>query len=51
MVPAGSERSFTVAASGGETVTLVATDEAGTHSPSTTMALPTGQSETSWTIE
>ena len=51
MVPAGSEQSFTVAASAGETVTLVATDEAGTHSPSTTVVLPTGQSETSWTIE
>ncbi|HEY7471045.1 MAG TPA: hypothetical protein VIE68_01735 [Gemmatimonadota bacterium] len=50
-VPAGSEQAFTVAASAGETVTLVATDEAGTHSPSTTMVLPTGQSETSWTIE
>lgn len=51
MVPAGSEQSFTVAASAGETVTLVATDEAGTHSPTTTIVLPTGQSETSWTIE
>ena len=50
-VPAGSEQAFTVAASAGETVTLVATDEAGTHSPSTTMTLPTGQFETSWTIE
>lgn len=50
-VPAGGEQSFTVAASAGETVTLVATDEAGTHSPSTTMALPEGQAETVWTIE
>ncbi|MGH7565948.1 MAG: hypothetical protein ACREK2_03875 [Gemmatimonadota bacterium] len=50
-VPAGGEQSFTVAASAGETVTLVATDEAGTHSPSTTMALPEGQTETAWTIE
>lgn len=50
-VPAGGEQSFTVAASAGETVTLVATDEAGTHSPSTTMALPEGQVEASWTIE
>jgi hypothetical protein len=50
-VPAGSEQAFTVAASGGETVTLVATDEAGTHSPSTTLTLPAGQSETSWTID
>ena len=50
-VPAGGEQSFTVAASAGETVTLVATDEAGTHSPSTTMALPEGQTEVAWTIE
>lgn len=50
-VPPGGEQSFTVAASAGETVTLVATDEAGTHSPSTTMALPEGQTETAWTIE
>jgi hypothetical protein len=49
-VPAGGEQSFTVAASGGETITLVATDEAGTHSPSTTITLPEGQTETTWTI-
>ena len=50
-VPAGGEQSFTVAASAGEDVTLVATDEAGTHSPSTTMTLPEGQTQTAWTIE
>jgi hypothetical protein len=50
-VPAGGEQSFTVAASAGETITLVATDEAATHSPTTSMTLPGGQTQTSWTIE
>jgi len=50
-VPAGGEQSFTVAASAGETITLVATDEAATHSPTTTMTLPEGQTRTAWTIE
>jgi len=50
-VPAGGEQSFTVAASAGETITLVATDEAATHSPSTTLALAEDQTQASWTIE
>ncbi|HET9332034.1 MAG TPA: hypothetical protein VFQ21_00465 [Gemmatimonadota bacterium] len=50
-VPAGGEQAFTVAASGGETITLVATDDANSHSPSTTIALPVGQTEAAWTIE
>ena len=50
MVPAGSEQSFTIAASGGESITLVATDEADSHSPTTTIVLPDGQA-VSWTIE
>lgn len=50
LVPAGGEQSFTVAASGGESITLVAADEAETHSPSTTIVLPDGQAA-SWTIE
>lgn len=50
MVPAGGGQAFTIAASSGETVTLVATDEAGSHSPTTTIVLPDGQ-EASWTIE
>jgi hypothetical protein len=50
-VPAGGEQSFTVAASAGETITLVATDEAATHSPTTSMTLPEGQTQTSWSIE
>jgi hypothetical protein len=50
-VPPGGEQSFTVAASAGETITLVATDEAATHSPTTSITLPEGQTQTSWTIE
>jgi hypothetical protein len=50
-VPAGGEQSFTVAASAGETITLVATDEAATHSPTTSLTLPEGQTQTSWTIQ
>ena len=50
-VPAGGEQSFTVAASGGETITLVATDDANSHSASTTIALPAEQTEAAWTIE
>lgn len=50
-VPAGGEQSFTVAASAGEAITLVATDEAATHSPTTSMTLPEGQTQAAWTIE
>jgi hypothetical protein len=50
-VPAGGEQAFSVAASGGETITLVATDDANSHSPSTTMILSAGQTEAAWTIE
>lgn len=50
-VPAGGEQSFTVAASAGETITLVATDEARTHSPTTTLDLAPGQTQAAWTIE
>lgn len=50
-VPAGGEQAFTVAASGGETITLVATDDANSHSATTTIALPVGQTEAAWTIE
>jgi hypothetical protein len=49
IVPAGGEQAFTVAASTGETVTLVAADEADTHSRETTVTLA-GEQET-WTIE
>lgn len=50
-VPAGGEQAFTVAASGGETITLVATDDANSHSSTTTLALAEGQTEAAWTIE
>lgn len=49
IVPAGGEQAFTVAASAGETITLVAADEADTHSRETTITLA-GQPE-AWTIE
>lgn len=49
IVPAGGEQSFTVAASAGETVTLVAADEADTHSRESTVTL-SDQPE-AWTIE
>jgi hypothetical protein len=49
VVPANGEQSFTLAASSGENVTLVASDEADTHSRETTVTL-TDQPQT-WTIE
>ncbi len=49
IVPANGEQSFTLAASPGENVTLVATDEGDTHSRETTVTL-TDQPE-AWTIE
>lgn len=49
IVPAGGEQTFTLAASAGETVTLVASDEANTHSRETRVTL-SAQPQT-WTIE
>lgn len=49
IVPANGEQAFTLAASPGENVTLVAVDEADTHSRETTVTL-TNQPE-AWTIE
>lgn len=49
IVPANGEQSFTLAASPGENVTLVASDEADTHSRETTVTL-TDQPQ-AWTIE
>ncbi|HET6360921.1 MAG TPA: hypothetical protein VFH11_02575 [Gemmatimonadota bacterium] len=49
IVPAGGEQTFTLPASTGETVTLVASDEADTHSRDATIIL-SDQTET-WTIE
>ncbi|HUF90284.1 MAG TPA: hypothetical protein VMR66_09920 [Gemmatimonadota bacterium] len=50
VVPASGEQTFTLAASAGETVTLVARDEADTHSRDATLTLSEGEIET-WTIE
>lgn len=50
VVPASGEQTFTLAASPGETVTLVARDEADTHSRDATLTLSEGQADT-WTIE
>ena len=49
IVPASGEQSFTMAASAGETVTLVASDEAETHSREERVTL-SDQPQT-WTIE
>jgi len=50
VVPASGEQMFTLAASPGETVTLVARDEADTHTRDATITLSEGQTAT-WTIE
>lgn len=49
IVPAGGEQTFTLAASTGENVTLVASDEANTHSRQTSVTLTDQQQ--AWTIE
>lgn len=46
-VPANGTQSFSLAASPGETVRLVATDEDGTHSPSTRLTL---EETNTWTV-
>ena len=43
IVPAGGEQTFTLAASPGENVTLVASDEEDTHSRETTVTLSTSR--------
>lgn len=48
-VPANGQQSFSVAASPGESVTLVARDEAETHAPQATIILTEG--ENVWRIE
>lgn len=47
-VPANGEQSFTLAASPGESVTLIARDEDQTHSPRTTLVLT---ADNTWTIQ
>jgi hypothetical protein len=50
-VPASSEGSFTVSGMAGETVTVTASDEAATHSPSGSLTLPAGETTVSWTVQ
>jgi hypothetical protein len=50
IVPAGGEQTFTLAAIGGDTVTLIARDEADTHSRDLTFVIEEGQPR-SWTIQ
>lgn len=50
-VPANSEQRLEVPASAGSTVTLIARDEAQTHSPTTTLTLPEGDGYAVWRIE
>lgn len=49
IVPASGEQTFTLAASPGETVVLVASDEADTHSRDATLTL--SDATETWTIE
>ncbi len=50
-VPANGQSRFTLPASAGETVILLATDEGGTHHPEKEVLLPPDQSSTTWTIQ
>jgi hypothetical protein len=50
-VPASGEGSFTVTGMAGETVTITATDEAATHSPTGSVTLPAGETTVSWTVQ
>lgn len=50
-VPANSEQRLEVPAPAGSTVTLIARDEAQTHSPTTTLTLPEGDGYAVWRIE
>lgn len=50
-VPAGGEQPLEVPVPPGTTVTLIARDEAKTHSPTAMITLPTGDPYATWTIE
>lgn len=50
-VPAGREQPLEVPVPPGTTVTLIARDEARTHSPTATITLPEGDPYAAWTIE
>lgn len=50
-VPASGESTFTVLSAPGSSVTLVASDDANTHSPSGTVSLPSGETTVRWTVQ
>ncbi|CAN5312585.1 hypothetical protein BH18GEM1_BH18GEM1_05310 [soil metagenome] len=50
-VPANGEATFSVAVPAPGTMTVVAHDEANTHSPSSTVTVDEGSTSVSWTIE
>lgn len=50
-VAASGQQTFIVPAPPGATVTVLARDEAGSHSPTATITFPEGQTYTTWTIE
>ena len=50
-VPASGESSFEVTGAAGESVTITATDEENTHSPSGTVTLPVGETTVRWTVQ
>lgn len=50
-VPASGEGSFSVNGVPGESVTVTATDEANTHSPTGAVTLPDGETMVAWTVE
>ena len=50
-VAASGQQTFIVPAPPGATVTVIARDEAGSHSPTTQVTFPEGQTYTTWTIE
>lgn len=50
-VPASGEGSFSVTGTTGESVTVTATDDANTHSPSGAVTLPQDETTVRWTVE
>lgn len=50
-VPAGGESAFSLTGAPGASVTIVASDDANTHSPSGTVTLPLGETTVRWTIQ
>lgn len=50
-VPASGDGSFSVNGVPGESVTVTATDEGNTHSPTGAVILPDGETMVAWTVE